>query len=115
MGNSGELQGKDKERMMNIQKHIELLGMKAEDKVTGFKGVVTSVSFDLFGCIQAVLTPEAGEQGKQEDSRWYDVIRLRVKEKKPVMSLPNYEYGYVSDGYKGAAPKPIKRKTIITR
>ena len=94
---------------MQVQKHMELLGMKATDKVTGFKGVVTSVSFDLFGCIQAVLTPEAGEQGRQEDSRWYDVTRLRVTGKKPVMDLPNYEYGYVAEGRKGAAENPAGR------
>lgn len=91
---------------MKIQEHMELLGMKATDKVTGFKGVVTSVSFDLFGCIQAVLTPEAGDQGKQEESRWYDVNRLRVKGKKRVMEMPNYDYGKIAEGRKGAADKP---------
>lgn len=32
-------------------KHIDLLGLKAEDKVTGFKGVITTLSFDLYGCV----------------------------------------------------------------
>jgi hypothetical protein len=91
---------------MKIQEHMELLGMKVSDKVTGFKGVVTSVSFDLYGCIQAIVTPEVSKEGKQEDSRWFDVQRLTVTGKAPVMALPNYEYGYVAEGRKGPAEKP---------
>ena len=94
---------------MKLQEHIKLLGMKVKDKVTGFNGVVTSMSFDLYGCVQAIVTPEAGEAGKQEDSRWFDVQRLTVTGKKPVMELPNYEYGYVAEGRKGAAEKPAGR------
>jgi uncharacterized protein YrrD len=94
---------------MNMQKHMELLGMKVRDQVTGYTGVVSSVSFDLYGCIQAIVTPKAGEAGKQEDSRWFDVQRLRVIGKKPVMVRPNYEYGYVAEGRKGSAEKPAGR------
>jgi hypothetical protein len=91
---------------MNIHEHMKMLGMKVTDKVTGFKGVVASVSFDLYGCIQCIVTPEAGELGKQEDCRWFDIKRLRVTGKRPVMELPNYDYGYVAEGKKGAADKP---------
>ena len=91
---------------MQIQKHMALLGMKVTDKVTGFKGVVVSVSFDLYGCIQAVVTPEASKEGKQEEARWFDVARLSVTSYAPVMDLPNYEYGYVAQGKKGPAAKP---------
>ncbi len=91
---------------MKIQKHMELLGMKVRDKVTGFRGVVSSVTFDLYGCIQALVTPEAGKAGKQEDSRWFDVQRLTVTSQAPVMALPDYEYGYPAEGRKGPAEKP---------
>jgi hypothetical protein len=91
---------------MKIQEHMALLGLKATDKVTGYKGVVTSICFDLYGCIQAVVMPEAGKDGKQEDGRWFDVQRLTVTSKAPVMALPNYEYGYVAEGRKGPAEKP---------
>ncbi len=91
---------------MKIQEHMKLLGMKVTDKVTGFRGVVTSISFDLYGCIQAIVTPETGKDGKQEDSRWFDVQRLTITGKEPVMNLPNYEYGYTADGNKGPAEKP---------
>ena len=94
---------------MNIKKHMELLGMKVEDKVTGFKGVVTSLSFDLYGCIQTVVQPPAGESGKQEASHWFDVTRLTVTGEKPVMDLPDFDLGYVAEGKKGAAEKPARR------
>ncbi len=49
--------------MKQVQEHLCKLGLKAEDMVTGFKGVVSTVSFDLYGCIQAVLTPPTGITG----------------------------------------------------
>jgi len=91
---------------MKIQKHMKLLGMKVTDKVTGFAGVVTALSFDLYGCIQAIVTPAAGKAGKQEESRWFDVQRLEATSRAPVMAIPNYEYGYVAEGRKGPAEKP---------
>jgi len=94
---------------MKIQQHMQLLGLKVVDKVTGFKGVVVSVSFDLYGCIQAVVTPEAGKDGKQEEAHWFDVTRLTVTSQAPVMTRPNYEYGDVAEGRKGAAEKPAGR------
>ena len=52
-------------------KPMELLGFRAEDRVTGFKGVVTSVSFDLYGCIQVALNPGMNKDGKLEDGHWF--------------------------------------------
>lgn len=95
--------------MNKVQDHMKLLGMKVADKVTGFKGVVSSVSFDLYGCIQAVVTPFIGKDGKQELGQWFDVVRLTVTSKEPVMPLPDYAQGYVADGRKGAAEKPAAR------
>jgi len=45
--------------LVAIQKHLDLLGHKVTDRVSGFTGVVTSIGFDLYGCIQAVVTPGA--------------------------------------------------------
>ena len=89
-----------------VQKHIELLGHKVKDKVTGFKGVITTMSFDLYGCIQAAVTPESGERGDQKEGRWFDITRLKVTSKKRVMEVPNFRRGYISTGSKGAAEKP---------
>jgi len=38
-----------------FNKHLEMLGKEGFDVVTGFDGVITSVSFDLYGCVQAVV------------------------------------------------------------
>jgi len=92
----------------NIKKHFELLGLEAKDKVTGYSGVVTSLSFDLYGCIQVVLTPECTEKdnGYQRGS-WFDIRRLEIIGSTPVMDMPNYDLGYIAEGRKGAAEKPL--------
>ena len=54
---------------MDVKSNLNYLGLKAKDKVTGFEGVVTAICFDLYGCVQAIITPPSGEKGKQEESR----------------------------------------------
>jgi len=75
---------------MNIQESINLLGLPVEDKVTGFKGVVVSVSFDLYGCVQAVIKPKVDKDNKAGDGQWYDVDRLNIISDEPVMNLPAF-------------------------
>ena len=92
--------------METIKKHIDLLGHKAADKVTGFTGVITSISFDLYGCIQVVLTPPADKKtGEYKTGNWLDVARLNVYDEK-VMDIPEYSRGYIAKGKKGPAEKP---------
>jgi hypothetical protein len=75
--------------MEDYKKHLRLLGLKVKDRVTGYEGVVSSVSFDLYGCMQALLMPEF--QGKETpDSRWFDANRLEVICDTPVMDPPNF-------------------------
>lgn len=88
----------------NIKKHLECLGLKVKDKVTGKVGIITSISFDLYGCIQVVITPQCGETF---DASWYDIIRIEVLDEKPVIDLPNYDQGYISQGKKGCALKSL--------
>ncbi len=90
-----------------IKEHIELLGYKYTDKVTGFKGVASSIAFDLYGCVQIVLTPTSSPEGKIENCRYFDVTRLTKKSKKRVMEIPDFVRGYVAEGKKGAAEKPL--------
>lgn len=92
---------------MKTTKHINMLGLKVKDAVTGFNGVVTTVSFELYGCVQAVVTPPANSAGEVNDGRWFDVTRLEIIDSKPVMALPNFEEGYVAAGKKGCAIKPL--------
>jgi hypothetical protein len=61
-----------------MKEHLALLGYRVRDKVTGFEGVVTSVSFALYGCVQAIVTPAAKED-KLPDSQWFDISRLELK------------------------------------
>jgi hypothetical protein len=93
--------------MENVSKHLSLLGMKVEDKVTQFKGVAVSVSFDLYGCVQVLIDPGLDEKGNHRDSRWKDVTRIKTVGKKPVMDVPRFDFGPVAEGKSGAASKPI--------
>ena len=95
---------------MNVYgRHIELLGYQGEDKITGFKGVIDSVCFDLYGCIQISLKPPIDKDGKIPEAYWFDVTRVKINTKKRVVDLPNFYEGYVAEGRKGAASKPMHR------
>jgi len=91
----------------NINKHIGLLGMKAKDKISGLAGVISSISFDLYGCVQAAITPPA-KKGEYISGTWFDLTRLEIVSKKRVMDIPDFDRGYISTGNKGAADKPDK-------
>lgn len=85
--------------------HFDMLGKKAKDKVTGFTGVVTTLSYDLYGCIQVVVSPEA-KDGEIKLGHWCDVSRIEILSDEPVMQLPDFNEGYISEGLKGCAEKP---------
>lgn len=100
--------------------HFDLLGLPATDKVTGFKGVITSLGFDLYGCVTVVIDPGVKEDNSKENGRWFDVTRLKIKSLEPVMERPDFETAYaveeekqqekselISSGKKGAAEKPL--------
>lgn len=91
--------------MNEIINNVDLLGFNAEDKVTGFKGVITTMSFDLYGCIQAAITPKVDKGGNILDGRWFDITRLKIG-KRCAMEVPNFSKGYIAEGRKGAAEKP---------
>lgn len=95
-------------KTVNIQKHFNWLGLKVRDRVTGTIGVVTSLSFDLFGCIQATIDTGVDKDMKRRDTFWWDISRLEVLKEKPVMERPRYEFTpqEITDGRKGPAEKP---------
>ena len=70
--------------------------------------MVVSVSFDLYGCIQAAVQPRSKDGVERMESYWYDVPRLEVIGREPVMERPNFDMGYVAEGRKGPADKPMK-------
>jgi len=95
---------------MLIKKHMELLGHEVKDKVSDYTGVVISISFDLYGCIQADVRPKdlKKEDGMPKSGYWLDVSRLKVISKKPLMDQPNFEWGEVAEARKGPANLPAK-------
>lgn len=95
-------------KMVNLKAHLDLLGKKVTDRVTGFAGVVTSLNFDLYGCIQATVHPGLDKDRKTLESQWFDVSRLQVVSSKPVMEVPEFDWSpeNVSAGRKGPAEKP---------
>jgi len=75
---------------MSAQDYIDMLGKKGKDKITSFQGVVASISFDLYGCIQAVLSPPLDKDGKPVDGRWFDVHRVEITDDTRVMPVPQF-------------------------
>ena len=91
--------------MSEQEKHINNLGFKCKDKVTGFSGVITSICFDLFGCVQYCVSPGVSSTGETRESFWVDSSRLTIKQKKRVMTLPDFSHGPVAEGKKGPTNK----------
>lgn len=76
-----------------MEKHLELLGYKVRDVVSGFEGIVTSISFDLFGCVQAVVRPELDKKKRTDiipEGLYLDIKRLKRISQRPVMTQPNF-------------------------
>jgi len=91
------------------ERHINLLGYRATDKITGFSGVIETVGFELYGCVQVILKPPMDNEGKIPDARWFDVTRLDVDTSERVVPVPDFKSGYVAEGRKRAAhDKPIR-------
>lgn len=92
-----------------FKRHIELLGFKATDKITGLEGVIDSVCFDLYGCIQVSIKPQTVKDGKVAEGYWMDVTRVTIDTAKRVVDLPNFYEGYVAEGRKGPAEKNMRK------
>ena len=91
-----------------VLQHLELLGKKAKDAVTGYEGVIDSVSFDLYGCVTATIKPPVDKKGEIPQGSWFDVSRLVILDDNPVMNIPDFNQGYIAEGRKGAAIKPMR-------
>jgi len=71
-----------------VNEHLKLLGSVMRDKVTGITGMVDSISFDAYGCVQASLRPKALKDGTLTDGRWFDVKRLENAGKRIMQPPP---------------------------
>lgn len=80
-------------------KELNLLGLKVRDKVTGYTGIVTSITYDLYGCIQALVHKPCKDMSKQlSDCFWLDTNRLEIISKTPVMKSPHLTNIKISKG-----------------
>lgn len=100
----------EKDTMSKAHQHLQLLGHRVQDKVTGLEGVVTSVCFDLYECIMAAVHPGIDANGKPAESNRFDVSRLTVLPEPPVMQQPDFVSGDIADGKHGPADKPAMGK-----
>lgn len=64
------------------------LGDLAQDRISGFVGIVTGRGEYLYGCVQVLLAPREQREGKPCESQWFDEDRCEVVEagkmRKPV-------------------------------
>lgn len=86
---------------MQIKQHFELLGLRVKDQITGVEGIVSSICFDLYGCIQVIINRGLDKDGKQLEQQWFDVVRISRLNNEPIIQQPNFEFGV-----KGPAEKP---------
>lgn len=92
-----------------IQQYMDLMGRKVRDRVNGFEGVVTAVTFDLYGCVQCIVNPPSAKADggfKIGELQWFDHKRLDVLENTPVMALP--WFAAPEDASTKAAAAPAK-------
>jgi len=95
-----------------MKRHMELLGCPVKDRVTGIEGIATSICFDLYGCIQAIVNPGLDKEGKPQETLWYDVSRLE-RTGTAVMRVPDFNEPRATaatDGRKGPAERPMEMK-----
>lgn len=89
----------------SVDQDFSMLGKRVKDKITGFEGVVTSLGFDLYKGVDYAVTPPSSETDVYCGG-WINPLRVETLSETPVMEIPNFNKGYVSEGRKGAASKP---------
>ncbi len=97
-----------------MYKYLDILGHRVVDKVTGFKGVAASVTFDLYGCIQVIVNPGLDNEGKPKDCHWFDYNRLTITGEK-VMDPPDYVRSMSEEGMADAKHGPAERPAFADR
>ena len=71
-----------------------LRGMTAEDRVTGFKGIITAVGDWLDGNKRICLTPGLDKNGNMKGEKWFDHFQIIVDNEVPKLQsrpLPKTE------------------------
>jgi hypothetical protein len=87
-----------------VTESLKQLGKRCIDSVTGFEGVVSSVCFDLYGCVMVAITPSVDKDGKIREGAWFDIKRVVIGEDRVMLAPPFVETEKGKEG--GAAEKP---------
>lgn len=96
--------------MALITDTIDLLGRRARDRITGFEGVIDSVGFDLYGCIQASVRPPLDKEEKLREAWWFDVQRLEILPGDRLLAVPSFAAPTMPANYqRGPAQKRQQR------
>lgn len=86
-----------------IRENIKLLGLRFKDLITGIEGIATTVSFELYGAIEGVLTTDP-DDSKNTRTLWASTRRFEEVSSERVMPLPNFIIE------KGPAEKPVRER-----
>lgn len=64
---------------IDIQPPVDILGTKAEDVATGFKGKITGLTYHINGCLHVDVKPEgiSEETGSTIEACDFDIRRLK--------------------------------------
>lgn len=82
---------------------MHLLGKKVRDRINGVEGVVTSISFDVSGCVQGIVHPPGmDDKGELRKGFWADTKRLEVIDDTPAIPQPDFV------SVPGCVDKPLK-------
>ncbi len=60
------------------------LGVRVQDKVTGFEGVVTGRVEYITGCNQLLVVPRVKSDGALVEAQWFDEQRTFIVDPTPV-------------------------------
>jgi len=73
-----------------IAEYLEVLGKKGKDKISGIEGRISSIVFDLYGCVQVSLSQKVNSEGKVPDGYWMDFNRIEITDHERVLPLPEF-------------------------
>lgn len=80
------------------------LGDEVQCKVTGFRGVVTSIAKCLTGCDRVTIQPPITKDGKHADALWFDINAVEILKKAKVKTE-----NVTGKGRKGKGGPPSKK------
>jgi hypothetical protein len=77
-----------------VNSYLDILGKRVRDLITDYKGVATSVSFDLYGCVQVFVNPGLDEDNNIRQGHWFDYKRLKTDALKtdPLIKQPEFAF-----------------------